>query len=256
MVKVSFIGSGNVATHLAKGFYAKGISVYQIFSPNLQNAEELAEQVDAEGISNIKELDVESVNLIIVSVKDDVLKSVSDSFDSKVTVVAHTSGTVPLEALNKHKVHGVFYPLQTFSKAKEIDLSNIPFCIEGSSREVRNQLLDFASALSADVRNIDSNTRKAIHLSAVFACNFSNHMLTIADDLLSESGQDISILNPLIQETIQKALAAKPVDVQTGPAVRKDMDVIENHIHRLEGNPSIQKIYKDISESIINWKNE
>lgn len=256
MIKVSFIGSGNVATHLAKGFHAKGISINQVFSRNQKNAEELAQKVGAIGISSLGDLNFEEVQLLIVSVKDDTLKSVLDSFQSNGTTVVHTSGTIPLEVLSKHKNHGVFYPLQTFSKSKEIDLSNIPFCIEGNSKDVRNQLIDFASVLSKDVRNIDTNTRKSIHVSAVFACNFTNHMLTIADELLVQSGQDISILTPLIQETIHKALSSNPAMVQTGPAARNDTDVIENHIKRLEANPDIQKIYKDISESIINWKNE
>tara|TARA_R110002050_G_scaffold200591_1_gene335474 strand:- start:13067 stop:13837 length:771 start_codon:yes stop_codon:yes gene_type:complete len=256
MIKVSFIGSGNVASHLAKGFYAKGITVHQVFSRLQENADILAKKVEAEGISDLNDLEIDSVQLVVVSVKDDVLKSVSDAVVSGTTIIVHTSGTVAIEVLAKHKNHGVFYPLQTFSKSKEMDLSNIPFCIEASNKNTRNKLIDFASILSTDVRNIDSNTRKSIHLAAVFACNFSNHMLTIADSLLAHSGQDISLLNPLINETIRKALASKPASVQTGPAARGDSAVIESHLERLASKPQLQRIYKEITESIINWENE
>ena len=167
--------------------------------------------------------------------------------------MVHTSGTVSINSLTSHKKHGVLYPLQTFSKFKEMDLSNIPFCVEGSSKHVCIELIDFSAVISNDVRKVDSLARKSIHLSAVFACNFTNHMLAVADRILQESKQDISILKPLVEETIKKALSSNPEDVQTGPAIRKDYDVIEQHISRLEGNPLLQNIYKDITESIINW---
>ena len=256
MVKVTFIGSGNVATHLAKAFFSKGVQVAQVFSPNLMHANELANEVNAEAINELNDIDVDEVSLIIIAIKDDEIKTISKKMNSLNIPVVHTSGTVSMNAVSNNSLHGVFYPLQTFSKEKKMDISNVPFCIEASSKPVRNLLIDLASVISNDVRNIDSETRKSLHVAAVFACNFSNHMLAIADELLSESGQDISILNPLVQETIQKALSAKPADVQTGPAVRKDSAVIESHIMRLEGKPSVQNIYKDITQSIINWKNE
>ena len=254
MKKVSFIGSGNVATHLAKGFMDKGIQIKQVFSLNLSKAELLANAVSAEGINDINLLDTEDVDLIILSVKDDVIEEIAQSFDSNNVTIVHTSGTVPMKALAAHKNYGVLYPLQTFSKLKEMDLSNIPFCVEGNSKRVCIELIDYSAVISNDVRKVDSLARKSIHLSAVFACNFTNHMLAVADKILHESQQDISILKPLIEETIKKALSSSPAKVQTGPAIRKDYDVIEHHIGRLEGNPLLQNIYKDITESIINWK--
>jgi predicted short-subunit dehydrogenase-like oxidoreductase (DUF2520 family) len=255
MKKVSFIGSGNVATHLAKGFNDKGIQIKQVFSLNLSKAELLANSVNAEGINDIALLETDGVDLIVLSVKDDVIEEIAQKFDSKNATVVHTSGTVSIKSLATHKKHGVLYPLQTFSKLKEMDLSNIPFCVEGNSKQVCIELIDFSAVLSNDVRKVDSLARKSIHLSAVFACNFTNHMLAVGDRILQESNQDISILKPLVEETIKKALSSNPEDVQTGPAIRKDYDVLEQHINRLEANPLLQNIYKDITESIINWKN-
>lgn len=256
MKKVSFIGSGNVATHLAKGFRAKGVQIKQVFSLNLAKAEMLAKAVNAQGIDDISLLDIHDVDVIILSVKDDIIEQIAGHFDSKNAIVVHTSGTVSMKSLITHKNHGVIYPLQTFSKCKEMDLSNIPFCVEGNSQEVCDKLMKISAVISNDVRKVDSLARKTIHLSAVFACNFTNHMLAVADKILHESEQDISILKPLIEETIKKALSSSPEEVQTGPAIRKDYDVIEHHISRLDGNPLLQNIYRDISESIINWKKQ
>ena len=252
---VSFIGSGNVATHLAKGFFEKGLHIKQVFSLNLSKAELLANAVNAEGIDDITLLEAQDVDLIILSVKDDIIEEIAQSFDSRNATVVHTSGTVSMKSLSTHKKHGVVYPLQTFSKFKEMDLSNIPFCVEGNSKHVCIELIDFSAVISNDVRKVDSLVRKSIHLAAVFACNFTNHMLAVGDRILQESKQDISILKPLVEETIKKALSSNPEEVQTGPAIRKDYDVIEQHINRLEANPLLQNIYKDITESIINWKN-
>ena len=256
MVKVTFIGSGNVATHLANSYFSKGVSVSQVYSRKLDHAKELAEGVDANPIDNLKLLNLTDITLLIVAVKDDEIKSISQRIESAGVPVVHTSGTISIDSVSNHESHGVFYPLQTFSKEKEMDLSSVPFCIEANSKSVRNLLIDMASIISNDVRNIDSETRKSLHLAAVFACNFSNHMLTIADELLEDVGQDVSILNPLVKETINKALNSNPEKVQTGPAIRNDRKVIENHVNRLSTKPNLQRIYKDITESIINWKNE
>lgn len=256
MNTISIIGSGNVATHLAMGLFDSGITIKQVFSRDIESANSIAQKVNAEAINTLFNLDTESIDILIISVKDDVISEVAKSIDSSSIVIAHTSGTVGIEALNNHKKYGVFYPLQTFSKNKEIDLSTIPFCIEGNDKNTKLVLLNLANYLSTDVRFIDSNTRKSIHLAAVFACNFSNHMLAIADGLLKESGQDLSILKPLVQETISKAFATSPSEGQTGPAVRNDMEVMQSHLAQLEKNPQLQDIYTAISNSINTFKNE
>jgi len=256
MNKVSIIGSGNVATHLAQGLFDSGITINQIFSRDIENAKSLAAKVNAEAINTLSVLDTEAIDILLISVKDDVIKEVSKKINSSNIVIAHTSGTIEMEALSNHQNFGVFYPLQTFSKNKEVDLSNIPFCIEGSDKNTKLALLNLANQLSKDVRFIDSITRKSIHLSAVFACNFSNHMLAIADLLLKESGQDLSVLKPLVQETISKAFDTSPNEGQTGPAARNDQEVMQNHVTQLANQPQLQDIYTTISESIKKFKNE
>lgn len=254
MKKVSIIGSGNVATHLAKNLFDKGIIIHSIYSQTIENALQLADQVKAQSISQLQDLDLSVIDGAIIALKDDIIEDISNQLPESDTIIAHTSGTVPLSALKKHSKIGVFYPLQTFSKSKTLDFSKVPMCIEGITPDVHANLIELAKSISEDVRFIDSDTRKQIHIAAVFACNFTNHMLTIANQQLQQSAQDLSILEPLIRETIEKAFTNTPENVQTGPAARNDQQVIQKHLNMLEGQPQLQNIYTQISNSIINWK--
>jgi predicted short-subunit dehydrogenase-like oxidoreductase (DUF2520 family) len=254
--RVSIIGSGNVATHLAKNLFSNGVTINSVYSPTLSNASHLATQVNANAISDLIDLDHKNIDFIIIAVKDDIIKLVSNQIPSSNAIIAHTSGTVNLSILKKHPNIGVFYPLQTFSKTKELDFSKIPMCIEGNSNSTQNKLIELASDISKDVRVIDSTTRKNIHIAAVFACNFANHMFTVANHLLQDSHQDLSILKPLIQETVEKALSSNPESVQTGPAIRKDYEVLKRHESMLEEHTDLKNLYINISNSIINWKHE
>lgn len=256
MHKISIIGSGNVATHLAKHLFQNGISIHQVYSRTLGNALILSKEVDAQPITDLNDLNVNAVDLIILTVKDDALEEVANYISVGDVTIVHTSGAVGLEVLHKHLNHGVLYPLQTFSKNQEIDLSQTPFCIEANNETVLNQVNTLASTLSNDVREVNSESRKAIHIAAVFACNFSNHMLAIADKILKESKHDLSIVKPLVDETIHKAFSIGPKKSQTGPASRNDEEVMEKHWKELSGKPGFQEIYKNISESIIKMKNE
>lgn len=256
MKRVSIIGTGNVATHLAIALHTSGIDIIQVFGRNQNNAKSLASRVSAAPIFSLLEVDTENVDTIILSVKDDVIEEVANQLTKSNAIFVHTSGTVGLEALATHQNRGVFYPLQTFSKGKKMDLSNIPFCIEASDKAAKLALLNLANVFSNDVRFVNSKTRKNLHIAAVFASNFSNHMLAISEKLLKQSGQDLSILEPLVTETMSKAFSSNPVQSQTGPAARDDQKVIQNHLAQLENEPLQKDIYALISKSIKQFKNE
>ena len=256
MKKVSIIGSGNVATHLAKVMFSYGYIIHEVYSKTKENAEKLAKKVNAQVIYQIADLDVINIDLIIISVNDDQIHSVSNSIPRSNSVIVHTSGTKNIDELSKHQKRGVFYPLQTFSKEVDISFENIPICLEADSENTFSILNEIANTISKNVRVTNSENRKEIHLAAVFACNFTNHMLALASNILEEGNQDLSILEPLIKETIKKSFLSSPKLVQTGPAIREDMEVINKQIKRLEGTPIVQKLYQDISNSIIKLKNE
>ncbi|MCH7535524.1 MAG: DUF2520 domain-containing protein [Bacteroidetes bacterium] len=146
--------------------------------------------------------------------------------------------------------YGIFYPLQTFSKGKPADFTTVPICIEGSDKDTSSQLKLLAGSLSGNVREISFEKRKMLHLSAVFVCNFTNHMYTIASDLLEKEGLSFDLILPLIKETTAKLNHVSPTEGQTGPAIRNDQEVIEEHLGALEENEDYQNIYKLLTESI------
>ncbi len=254
--KISFIGSGNVATHLAVKLREAGHRIVDVYSRKHDNAAHLATLTGATPTDDLRALSAAS-DIIIIAVKDDIVEEVAGKIEAGNTIVCHTSGTIAMDVLASCcKNYGVFYPLQTFSKTKAIDLRKVPFCIEGSNPHTIETLTGLARDLSDDVRHVRSHERKIIHLAAVFACNFTNHLYAIADRLLHEAGQDIGIIRPLIEETTKKALHNIPREVQTGPAKRKDEKVLADHLKMLENKPEYAEIYRLLSHSIKSMYNE
>jgi len=252
---VALIGSGNVASHIGKVLIKNNITITQVFSRTSENAKALARQLNSEGINDLSQLNT-NIDLVLISVKDDVLVDVANKIPENKAIVAHTTGSISINVLKRFKFHGVFYPLQTFSKKKEIDFSTIPICIEAKDESTSARLERLGEIISNNVRHISSEQRKVLHVAAVFACNFSNHFYAIAEDILGENQMDFNILLPLIQETTNKLKHGSPLDFQTGPAVRNDQIVVNEHLKFLENNENYQKIYEYLSRSILNLKNE
>ncbi|MFT4753551.1 MAG: putative short-subunit dehydrogenase-like oxidoreductase (DUF2520 family) [Salibacteraceae bacterium] len=256
MKNVSIIGSGNVASHLATALFKAGINIVEVHSQTFGNAKELAKKVDAKAINDIEKLDVDTPDIIILSVNDDRIKEISESILKTNSIVVHTSGTRSMDMLDSHINRGVFYPLQTFSKSQPLNFKEVPICIESNTEKSLKKMETLALKLSADVRETNAQVRKDIHIAAVIACNFSNHMYALAADILEKSGEDFSILKPLVLETVKKAFEMPPKEAQTGPAVREDMNILDEHLNRLNDDLKVQSLYKEISNSIISLKNE
>lgn len=246
---ISFIGAGNVATHLAKALKSKGHQIDFIISRNKENAQILAEAVGASASDNVDS--IENSQVIVIAANDDSVLTIARGLNAGERIVAHTSGSVPIEALEPAgKNVGVFYPLQTFHKDKELDITKVPFCIEGSNECVEDVLLGLAESISDNVQLISSEQRKILHVAAVFACNFSNHFYAVASDILKRDGMSLDLLRPLIAETAQQIAQKEPFDLQTGPAVRNDTKVIVKHLEFLEDKPEYQDLYALLTESI------
>lgn len=247
------IGAGNVGTHLAKGLEYAGHKVTDIYSRDLKNAKALTRGFYNATATNSLDFSQSQADVFIIAVKDDAISYIVEKLVlPEGVLVAHTSGAVAMDVLADLPVAiGVFYPVQTFSRNSKLDLSQVPFCIEGQDDEVAEVLKSIASDLSTHVYTVNSEQRKALHLAAVFACNFSNHLIKIAKDIVVTEGMDFSILKPLIAETINKALLTSPEQGQTGPAIRKDMSTINAHLHFLEGNDDLSAIYQQITQSIM-----
>lgn len=251
--KISFIGSGNVATHLAKAFSKNGITIQQIYSQTCDNSEILAWQANSIYICDLNELNLE-VDLLIFAVKDEVIKTLSQEILSKKPSmpIVHTSGTVGLDVFENYPNSGIFYPLQSFSKTKKIDLSDVPFLITSNNAVLKNELKNLASLLSSKVLEYTDEQRKHLHIAAVFVNNFANHLFALAQDYCEKHQLDYQLLLPLIRETILKIDALPPHDAQTGPAKRKDQEIINKQLQLLNAEDEhLSSIYKVMTDSIL-----
>ncbi len=252
-LNIVILGAGNVAWHLAKELQNKEQNILQVYNRSEKEARSLARRLKCDCTTEIEDLN-QNADLYILTVKDSVIEEVSASLNLKDKLIVHTSGAIDQDVI-KHNRRGVFYPLQTFSKKKKLNFKGIPFCIEASKSEDYNTLMRLATLLSPIVYNINSHQRKVLHVAAVFACNFSNYMYMISDEILHKENIPLDILHPLIKETASKVSSYKPKDVQTGPAVRKDKEVIDTHLKYLKKGKNYD-IYKLLSENIIHKNND
>ena len=248
MIKVVIIGSGNVAQHLIKAFTKSNkIDVAQVFS---RQKKAVAFLLDSNKITADFN-DLVEADLYIIAVSDDAIAKVSSQFPFTNRLVVHTSGSVSLEALDKKNRKGSFYPLQTFSKKAEVDFSQIPIFLE-SENETDFELLEkVAQSISKKNYKINSEQRKALHVSAVFVNNFVNHLYQIGNEICIENKVPFEVLKPLILETANKVISLSPKDAQTGPAIRNDEQTIASHLDFLL-DENQKNIYNTLTQSIQN----
>lgn len=250
--RIVYLGAGNVAWSLAPALDAVG-HVVQVFSPTLAHASALSSRLrDCKAADSLRCV-VPDADYYIISVKDDAVAKVAEGLGAVSGIVAHTSGSVPLQALGSSCARsGVFYPLQTFSKTDAVDLKSVPFFIEGSDKVAFDSLKSLAGWISDRVYAADSNHRATLHLAAVFACNFTNNLWAIASDILERDGYSLDVMRPLLEATMAKAMRMHPDQAQTGPAVRGDEKVMAKHRAALTGLDL--NIYDTLTLSIENHK--
>lgn len=246
MIEIVLLGSGNVATHLFRAFSAsEAVRVKQVYNHSKDSLGFFGSQTEiTTEISELAEADI-----YLMALKDDVIPKMADLLQKKNALVAHTSGSVEMQALQKCDRRGVFYPLQTFSKQKKVDYSTIPFCLEANTSEDLELLKKLADEISGNRYEIDSQQRKKLHLSAVFVCNFVNHLYAIGENICRENDIPFDILKPLIKETADKISESSPAEVQTGPAIRKDQSTIDAHLQLLHSSEN-KEIYQLLTSSI------
>lgn len=245
------VGAGNVASHIAPALSFSGAGeVVQVYSRRLESASALAGMIPgASATDSLADIDADA-DIYLLSVADDAIAPIVEALPKTNALVLHTSGSVGMEVLAPaSERHGVFYPLQTFSKGVKLDVAKVPLFIEGSTVEVEDEIRSFASRLFETVYNADSMTRKKMHISAVFACNFTNYLWTVASELLAKDNLPFDVLRPLLEETLRKAMVNSPAKSQTGPAVRGDRRIVDAHLAMLDGRE--KEVYGLLSECIM-----
>lgn len=252
-MKICILGSGNVAHHMSKALFNAGHDILQVYGRNRVTTKAVAKRCKSEAIQDINSL-TDKAELYLIAVSDNAIEQVANLIPFQLNnkqIAAHTAGSIPIRSLERAGMHlGSFYPLQTFSKSRRLSFKKIPMCIHGSDGYTLKKLTTLAKTISKDVRIIDDETRKEIHLSAVFACNFVTHLIAESEAILDDAQVDRSILAPLIKETIAKTIQQGAAHAQTGPAKRGDSKVINSHVAMLEQKPAMQKLYKQLSKAI------
>ena len=252
MMKVTLIGAGNLATQLGKSLKKAGVVISQVYSRTEDSARTLGELLEAEWLTDIKALHDEA-DIYIFSVKDSVLcELISEVCKGRGDkLFLHTAGSMPMSCFEGKALHyGVFYPMQTFSKTKDVDFERIPVFIEGNSIETEDVIRSLANKLTQRVIRLSSADRKYLHLAAVWACNFTNYCYTVASDILGEHGIPFDVMLPLINETTEKIQKISPKEAQTGPAVREDRNVMSKQLELMNGKEDLQELYKMLSKGI------
>lgn len=248
---IVIIGAGNVGTHLALALKRAGYHISQVAGRKEDAVESLAQSLNTDHTFSFDQLK-KSCDLYLMALPDGVMEMVLPHLGLSNELLIHTSGSVPIDILKPYSANtGVLYPLQTFTRIREIKLQEVPFMVEANTASSEDALIRLATMLSDHVYAVDSMQRQELHIAAVFASNFSNHMLNMSRLLMEAHGLDFSLLAPLIRETAAKALELGPQNAQTGPALRKDMQIIEKHIAMLKDKPKVQELYRLITQNII-----
>ncbi len=251
-MKIVLIGAGNVATNLGKALLAAGHDILQVYSRTMEAASALGALVGGAPVADISQVRSDA-DMYVVSVKDavmgDLIPVLCKGKEDKVFV--HTAGSMPMDMFKGMAMHyGVLYPMQTFSKGREVDFSVIPCFIEANDEFSHRQIETLAHGLSSKVYELSSERRKYLHLAAVFACNFVNHCYVVSHDILEKRGIPFEVMLPLIDETARKVHTLTPKTAQTGPAVRFDQNVIRNQAALLKENPPLKDLYERMSVNI------
>lgn len=252
--KVVLIGAGNVATHLGTALQKAGYSMLQVYSRTEESAAALASRLGVPFVTSLEEVSCDA-DMYMVALKDTALQTLVPQIvkGREDALFVHTAGSMPMLLWEGYaRRYGVFYPMQTFSKQREVDWQQVPVFVEASCTESLEILKALAVKCTPKVYEASSEQRKYLHIAAVFACNFSNHMYALCDRLLSRQGIPFEVMLPLIDETARKVHELRPQEAQTGPAIRYDENVINRHLEMLENEPGVQELYEKISKSIYN----
>ncbi|HFK5505941.1 Rossmann-like and DUF2520 domain-containing protein [Elizabethkingia anophelis] len=239
------IGSGNVAWHMAKAFKEAGIDLIQLYGRNEQELKKLSLEINVEYSTN----QLKQADFYLICTSDKAIAEVSKQIPYEQALVAHTSGSLSRDVLEGSYRKASFYPLQTFSKSRKLDYSKIPLFVDAGWESDNILLTDLAKKISTNVMRINHEQRKQMHLSAVFACNFVNHLYAQAEIICKQNDISFNYLLPLIEETADKIKTISPKDAQTGPAVRNDQNIIKLQ-ENLIVTPNQLNIYKILTESI------
>ena len=247
-MKIVIIGSGNLATQLSLALQKAGKDIVQVYSRSEEHARTLAEKIGCDFTTDVEDINRQA-DIYIVSIKDDAISEMAATL-AGVSMILHTAGSIPMDVFSGHAQHyGVLYPMQTFSKNRQVDFREIPCFIEASDEATLTAVRSLAESISDHVVDCDSERRKKMHLAAVLACNLANHCYRLAERVVEAEHIDFRLFQPLIMDTARKVATMSPRDAQTGPMVRYDQRVMDMQIQMLPDERT-RDIYRLMADSI------
>lgn len=251
--RISFAGAGRVGGALCRGLFHAGFRIDLVASETESTGKLLAESCNTSWSPDL--IFPNTTDIIIVAVPDQRLQTVLEVIRCRPdALIAHTAGSFGLDVFPEQVSHrGIIYPLQTFSVGRDVSFPDLPFFLEASDKHSSEILKNLVNSIGGEVHFVDTESRKMLHLAAVFVCNFTNHMLTEGKAISDRAGFSFEVLKPLINETISKALTVGPDNSQTGPAIRNDRITIEKHLDLLSFSPELQSLYNEVTRSIIKY---
>ena len=250
-MKVVLIGSGNVATHLGNALYKAGHKIVQVYSRKSKNAKLLAKKLNAKSTDNYE--DLQNADLYCILLPDDIIPAVAKKLANKInreTTVIHCSGAKTLSALRPFTHRGIIYPLQSFKKAKKVKFKEVPLIISASNKQTLRRIRKLSREISNRVYTFSQREKEVLHLAAVFANNFTNHMLTLSKQITDKNAIPFEVMLPIIRETFQRIQEIPPDEAQTGPAIRADLKSIKKHLKLLNKEAYLSVIYLQVTKSI------
>lgn len=250
------IGAGNLATSLGPALKNAGLQCLQVYNRSEDSGKILASKLNAGYTGTLSGISHQA-DLYVICVADKAVAGIASSIHAGEKIVVHTSGSLDMDVIRETSSNtGVLYPLQTFTKLNPEHFQDIPICIEAVNENTGDEILLLANLLSNNVVLMNSSKRLMLHLAATFACNFTNYFYVIASEILRNDDLSMDLLMPLIMKTAGNASAEDIFSLQTGPAVREDLDVMKRHLDLLQAYPGYAGIYSLISKKIINHKHK
>jgi len=250
-MNIAIIGSGNLANQMGTALIKAGHKITRVYGRNIEKVYQLALKFDADYTTDLWSK-ARNTEAYLILVNDDAIKEVASKLNADNSLLIHASGSTDIDVLSDFSENfGVIYPFFTFSSQPSIDWKKIPICFEANNLESAEKLDNLANTLSDQVYFMDFEKRKKLHLAGVFACNFTNYLYRIAEELVAKSGLSIEILKPIILETALKIQQTSAAKVQTGPAIRGDLETIQKHLDILDNDKDFREIYKLMSEGIM-----
>ncbi|WP_367389685.1 Rossmann-like and DUF2520 domain-containing protein [Lewinella sp. LCG006] len=250
---IVLIGAGNVAWHLGQQLQAEGGDVVCVYSRSAGSATALAKLLDCPASTELSEIPA-TADWYLLLVPDSKIGGVAEKLQAHISpnaLVMHSSGATPANVLAPYFMHhGVFYPLQTFSKERVLDFNEVPLCLYTAQEGDYQRVESVAKRLVKNVYRVGDEQRAQLHLAAVFVNNFTNYLQYIGQAISQENQLPGALLQPLLKETIAKLDDLTPAEAQTGPAIRNDIPTMERHLALLKDHPQWTLLYKQLSMGI------